>query len=164
MVLAFRPGVHGSSPVQILISAVHVFMCFFVTDFSRVKTRVLAHSPKSQISNDRVIPIPPSVSKLPALAKNPEHFIYSLPLIFRIPRLSYKCANASPFSVFGQPPFFVMCEGSHILKKGNPQHLRKREIPEFTKKGNPPNSEISRMFYLTQPDTLAIALRFFQFL
>ena len=101
---------------------------------------VLGHLPnslKSQIVRRSRFPICPSVSKLPALPKNPEHFIYSLPSIFRIPRLSYKCANASPFSVFGQPPFFVMCEGSHILKKGNPQHLRKREIPEFTKKGNP---------------------------
>ena len=30
-----------------------------------------------------------------------------------------------------------MCEGSNIYEKGKSPNLRKREIPEFTKKGNP---------------------------
>ena len=35
MVLAFRPGVPGSIPVQYLKCAVHLLICFFVKDFVR---------------------------------------------------------------------------------------------------------------------------------
>ena len=111
---------------------------------SSIKMPVLGHLPnslKSQIVRRSRFPICPSVSKLPAHAKNPSiSFIPSLSF-FVFPVYRMMC-NTSPFSVFGQPPFFVMCEGSHILKKGNPQHLRKRVIPNISKKGNPPNSEI----------------------
>ena len=92
---------------------------------SSVKMGVLGHlpnSPKSQIVRRVSFPIPPSVSKLPALAKNPEHFIYSLLLFSNAP---------------------------NIYEKGKSPNLRKREIPNIYEKGKPPNSEISRMFYLT---------------
>ena len=104
----------------------------------------LPNSLKSQIVRRSRFPICPSVSN----CQRPQRirsisFIPSLPF-FVFPVYRMLC-NASTFSVFGQPPFFVMCEGSHILKKGNPRiyekgkspNLRKREIPEFTKKGNP---------------------------
>ena len=35
MVFAFRPDVPGSNPVLIYISAMHLHICFFVTDFVR---------------------------------------------------------------------------------------------------------------------------------
>ena len=35
MVLAFRPGVPGSNPVESYISATHLLISFFVTDFVR---------------------------------------------------------------------------------------------------------------------------------
>ena len=70
----------------------------------------LPNSPKSQIVRRARFPICPSVSKLPALPKNPEHFIYSLLLFSNAP---------------------------NIYEKGKSLNLRKREIPEFTKKGNP---------------------------
>ena len=100
---------------------------------SSIKMPVLGHLPnslKSQIVRRSCFPICPSVSKLPAHAKNTSvSFTPTLPY-FVFPVYRMMC-NASTFSVFGQPPFFVMCEGSHILKKGNPQHLRKRETPIF---------------------------------
>ena len=76
---------------------------------------VLGHppnSPKSQIVRRVRFPICPSVSKLPAPPKNPEHFIYSLLL-------------------FSNAPTFTKREIPEFTKKGNPQHLRKREIPIF---------------------------------
>ena len=36
MVLAFRPGVSGSNPVESYISATHLFICFFDTDCVRL--------------------------------------------------------------------------------------------------------------------------------
>ena len=35
MVLAFRPGVPGSNPVQIIYFCMHLFISFFVMDFVR---------------------------------------------------------------------------------------------------------------------------------
>ena len=97
---------------------------------------VLGHLPnslKSQIVRRSRFPIRPSVSKLPALPKNPEHFIYSLPSIFRIPRLSYRCATPPPSPFSGNLRFFVMCEGFHILKKGNPRIYEKGKSPQTLK-------------------------------
>ena len=47
MVLAFGPGVPGSNPIQI-ISAMHLFVCFFVTDFVR-KMGARPELPKSHL-------------------------------------------------------------------------------------------------------------------